>query len=27
MTLKNGIQSLLMEMTQGRVEHVEAINA
>ena len=26
MTLKNGIQSLLKEMTQGRVEHVEAIN-
>lgn len=26
MTLKNGIQSLLMEMTQGRVAHVEAIN-
>ena len=25
-TLKNGIQSLLMEMTQGRVQHVEAIN-
>ena len=26
MTLKNGIQSLLMEMTQGRVQQVEAIN-
>jgi len=26
MTLKNGIQSLLSEMTQGRVEHVGAIN-
>lgn len=25
-TLKNGIQSLLVEMTQGRVQHVEAIN-